>query len=136
MKNIKPDFDDLRPEYRRSDFGEVITGKHALIDLELAEFVRLLIACIGEDEGLKFTKHAGGNSLSGGMSGAWTFEIDSADQITLRYWLNEFSSIEEPVWNPSGVTTPHERAALQALLEKHVRNLKTRVLEPDRNSHT
>ena len=54
MKNVRQDFDDsLRPEYRRSDFGEMVQGKYATTQLEFAEFVRLLFACIGEDEGFR-----------------------------------------------------------------------------------
>ncbi|HKR14889.1 MAG TPA: hypothetical protein VJT15_22690 [Pyrinomonadaceae bacterium] len=127
MKNVRQDFDDLRPEYQRSDFGEMVKGKHALVDLALAEFVRLLIACIGEDEGLTFTKHLAGNSPAGRKPGDWTYEIDAADRITLRYWLDDLNSIDEPISNPSDVYTPQQRAVLQNLLEKHVRNLKNRV---------
>ena len=30
MKNIRQDLDDaLRPEYKRSDFGEMVTGKYS-----------------------------------------------------------------------------------------------------------
>lgn len=129
MKNIRQDFDELRPEYSRSDFGEIIRGKYAVVDLELAEFARLLIPCIGEDEGLKFTKHSGSTSPAGRKSGDWTYEIDTADQITLRYWLSEFSSIEEPISNSPHVNTPQQRTELQALVEKHVRNLRSRAAE-------
>ena len=129
MKNVRQDFDELRPEYQRSDFGEMVKGKYAIVDLDLSEFVRLLIACIGEDEGLTFTKHHGGNSSADRKRGDWTYEIDAADRITLRYWLNDLSSIDEPVSNQSHVNTPQQRATLQGLLEKHVRNLKTRVAE-------
>ena len=129
MKSIWQDFDDLRPEYQRSDFGEMVRGKHALLELELAEFVRLWIACIGEDEGVTFTLQSQGNYLAAHRSGHWTYEIDNANQITLRYWLSEFSSVEEPVSNPpyAIVSTPQERAELQDLLRKHVRELKARV---------
>ena len=131
MKNVRQDFDDLRPEYQRSDFGEMVRGKYAVIDLELAEFARLLIPCIGEDEGLKFTKHSGTTSPAGRKSGDWTYEVDAADQITLRYWLDEFTNIEEPISNSPHVNNPQQRAELQALVEKHVRNLRARVAERD-----
>src|SRR6185503_15999841 len=93
MKNIRQDFDDsLRPEYKRSDFAEMVQGKYATTQLEFAEFVRLLLACIGEDEAVTFLHHSPGNSHK---VGDWTYEIDNANQITLRYWLNKFESIEE-----------------------------------------
>lgn len=127
MKNIRHDIDDLRPEYKRSDFGEMVTGKYALIHLELAEFVRLVIACIGEDEGMTFTFHSQG-AQHAHKAGDWTYEIDPANQITLRYWLTGFHSIEDVIPNaPPCVTTPQERTVLQNLLTEHVRALKARV---------
>ena len=128
MKNIKQDSDNsLRPEYRRSDFGEMVKGKYAWTQLEFAELVRLLITCSGEDEDLKFTHYSTGNTLAGHRSGDWTYEIDNANQITLRYWLAEFRSIEEPISNPAVVTNAQERTELQALILKHMRLLKTKV---------
>lgn len=127
MKNVRQDLDDsLRPEYRRSDLGEMMKGKYAATEIEFAELVRLLIACAGEDEGLKFSHHPLGNPLAEHKRD-WTYEIDNSNQITLRYWLNEFRSIEEPISNPPCVTTPEERSALQKLIYKHVRTLKARV---------
>ncbi|HEX6043211.1 MAG TPA: hypothetical protein VFZ22_01880 [Pyrinomonadaceae bacterium] len=127
MKNIRHDIDDLRPEYKRSDFGEMVTGKYALIRIELSEFVRLLIACIGEDEGMTFTLRSPGDQLAH-KAGDWTYEIDNANQITLRYWLSGFRSIEDVISNPPPyVTTPQERTDLQNLLTEHVRALKARV---------
>lgn len=128
MKNISQDLDELRPEYQRSDFGEMVRGKYAVIDLELSEFARLLIPCIGEDEKLKFIKHSG-TSPAGRKSGDWTYEIDAEDQITLRYWLDELTNIEEPISNSPHVNTPQQRTELQSLVEKHVRNLRARVTE-------
>ena len=128
MKNIRHDVDDsLRPEYTRADFGELVQGKHATTQVEFAELVRLLITCIGEDEGLKFRHHSIGNYLSDHKPGDWTYEIDNANQITLRYWLNEFKTLEEPISNPYRIITPQERSDLQNLLLKHVHILKTRV---------
>lgn len=128
MKHIRSDLDDsLRPEYRRSDFGEFVRGKHANIQIEFAELVYLLLACIGEDEGMKFTHHSSGNCRSSQKLGDWTYEIDNANQITLRYWLSEFGSLEEPISNPTVVTTAQERSDLQDLLLKHVQLLKTKV---------
>ncbi len=128
MKNIRQDVDDsLRPEYRRSDFGEMVQGKYATNQLEFAELVRLLLACIGEDTGLKFNHHSPGNYLANQKRGDWTYEFDNANQITLRYWLSEFESIEVPILNPPSVTTPQERSDLQNLLLTHVLALKNRV---------
>ena len=128
MKNIKQEFgDSLRPEYRRSDFGEMVQGKYATTQLEFAEFVRLLLACISEDEGFDFTHHSPGNYLAAHKAGDWTYEIDNANQITLRYWLSEFGSIEESISNLPCVSTPQERSELQNLVQKHVRTLKAKV---------
>jgi len=128
MKNIRQDFDDsLRPEYSRSDFGEMVQGKYATTQLDFAELVRLLIVCIREDEGVKFSHHSTGNHLAGHKPGDWTYEIDNANQITLRYWLSEFGSVEEPMSTPTCITTPQERADLQSILLKTVRTLKARV---------
>lgn len=126
MKNIRQDFDDLRPEYRRTDFGEIVKGKHAYVHLEVGEFARLLVACIGEDEALSFIHHSAG-SLASRKPGDWTYELDNANQITLRYWVSEFSNISESISNPACVITPEERADLQNLLTRHVRILKARV---------
>ena len=127
MKSIKQDSDDLRREYKRSDFGEFVRGKYALTQLDFAELVSLLVACVGEDEGLRFTHHSIGNNLAGHEFGDWTYEIDNANQITLRYWLNEFRSIEEPISNSAFITTAQERSSLHDLLMKHARLLKDRV---------
>ena len=128
MKNLRQeDGDSLRREYRRSDFGEMARGKYATTQLEFSELVRLLLACIGEDEGLKFDHHSAGNRHSHHTHGDWTYELDNENQITLRYWLSEFGNIEEPLSNPSCVTTPQERSDLQNLLLVHVQALKNRV---------
>lgn len=128
MKNIRHDSDDsLRPEYQRSDFGEMVKGKYARTKIDFAELVRLLLACIGEDEDIKFIDHSSGDSVTSHRSGDWTYEIDNANQITLRYWLGEFSNLEQPISNSSCVTTAQERFNLQDLLLKHARVLKDRV---------
>jgi len=128
MKNVRQDLDDsLRPEYRRSDFGEMIQGKLATAQIEFAELVRLLLACIGEDEGLKFINHSSENKLARHNPGDWIYEIDDANQITLRCWTNELGSIEELISNPCRITTPQERSELQNLLLNHVRTLRANV---------
>jgi len=128
MKNIRQDpGDSLRPEYKRSDFGELVQGKYATPTLQFAEIVQLLSVCIGEDEGLIFTKHLPDNRLVGHSSGDWTYEIDNANRITLRFWLNQFASIEEPISNADRVSNSQGRSDLQSLLFTHVRALKSRV---------
>src|SRR5215467_405197 len=98
MKDIRQDAgDSLRREYSRSDFGEMVRGKYASTQLEFTELVSLLLACIGEEADLKFIHHSTGNLLADHNSGDWTYELDNANQITLRYWLSEFGSIEEPI---------------------------------------
>jgi len=125
MKNIKHDLDDsLRPEYHRSDFGEMIQGKHATTQIEFAELVPLLLACIGEDEGLKFSSE---NHRSGHKAGDWTYEIDPTGQITLHYWINELGSMEAAISSPCCITTAEDRAELQTTLLNHVRTLKARA---------
>ena len=128
MKNVRHDFpDSLRPEYKRSDFGDMVEGKYAYTQLEFAGLVRLLVTCVGEDEGVDLVHHSIGNQQAGHKRGDWTYEIDNANQITLRYWLDEFRGIEEAITNPPCVTTPQERSDLQKLIRHHVRTLKAKV---------
>jgi len=128
MKNIKPNKEDtLRPEYKRSDFGEIITGKYATTQVDFRQLTEALLTCIGEDEGLKFVHHSSGNYLANHKSGDWTYEIDNANQVILRYWLNEFGNIEEAMSNPPTVMTPKDRTELQDALVQGVMSLKIRV---------
>jgi len=127
MKNIRQNItDSLRPEYKRSDFGELVRGKHTFAEIDFSELVSILIACIGEDEGLKFVKQSSGNSERRKTSD-WTYHIDNNNRITLRYWLSEVRSIDESFSNPRRITTPQERSDLQNLLAKHVRTLVNKV---------
>ena len=130
MKNLRQNLDDsLRPEYKRSDFGEMVQGKFAYTQVEFAELVRVLIASVGEDEGLKFVHHSPGNYLAGHKSGVWSYEFDDANQITLRYWIDEFSNIAEPISNSLSITTPQERSELHELILSHVQTLKNKVAQ-------
>jgi hypothetical protein len=128
MKNIKQDYDDLRPEYTRSDFANSVRGKYANAEFEFTGFARALIYCVGENEGLKFGNDSQGNCLPDHRLGDWTYEIDNSNRITLRYWLSESSSIEEPI---PGINRPHitprESPVLQNLLTLHIRALKAKV---------
>lgn len=127
MKNIKRDLDDsLRPEYRRSDFGEMVRGKHATTQVEL---VRLLVACIGEDENLTISYHSTGDHVTTRKRGDWTYEFDDASRVTLRFWLNSFENLDEAVAIPARFISSRETLDLKDLLLQHVRNLKTRVNE-------
>lgn len=128
MKNIEADSEDsLRPEYERSDFGELVRGKYATTQVDFHQLTEALLACIGEDEGVKFMSHSIGNYLANHKSGDWTYEIDNANQITLRYWLSEFGSIEEAISNPTCVMTAKDRTELQDALLKGVMSLKTKA---------
>ncbi len=128
MKSIKKVFDDsLRPEYRRSDFGKMIKGKYEAAQVEFTELARLLVTSIGEGQGLNFRHHSSGSSLAGHKRGDWTYELDNANKITLRYWVNQFRSLAEHVPNQPSVTTPEERVDFQNLIATHVGILKTRV---------
>ena len=128
MKNISHDAgDSLRPEYRRSDFGDMVQGKYAASQVEFVVLVRLLLTCISEDEGLKFVHHCESSNCAGRRHGDWTYELGHANQITLRYWLSEVRSLEEPIANSPCVTNAEEQSALQDLLLNRVRALKARV---------
>jgi hypothetical protein len=78
---------------------------------------------------MKFIHHSIGNYLAQHKPGEWTYEIDNANQITLRYWLSEFGSVEEAVSNPTSVMTPTDRTELQNALHKGVIGLKTKLTE-------
>ena len=128
MKNIKSELDDWgRPEYKRSDFGELVRGKYAAAQVDFAELTALLLAVIGEDDAIKFSHHSIGNSLADHRFGDWTFEIDNGNQITLRYWLSEFGSVEETISNSPVVMTPAERTDLQQALFNGVKDLKVKA---------
>lgn len=128
MKNIRSEVDDsLRPEYKRSDFGEIVRGKYAVTEVEFGQLLHSLLACIGEDEGIKFMHHSIGNSMADHKPGDWSYETDNANQVTLRYWLDEFGNIEEAVTNPTSVMTPQDRAELLSALSKGVEELRTKV---------
>ena len=127
MKNIKSELNDWgRPEYKRSDFGEIVRGKYATTQIDFAELTALLLAVIGEDEGIKFINHSIGNYRADHRPGEWTYEIDNANQITLRYWLDSRENVSEEISNPSCVTTPKERSELQSALLEGVKKLKAR----------
>ena len=126
MKNIKSELDDwMRPEYKRSDFGKFVRG--AVTQVEFAELAALLLSCIGEDEGVAFVRHSSGNYLANHKASDWTYEIANANQITLRYWLSEFGSIEEAISNPPCVMTGKDRTELRDALLKGVTNLKAKA---------
>ena len=128
MKNIKSELNDWgRPEYKRSDFGEIVRGKYATTQVDFAELTALLLAVIGEDEGIKFIHHSIGNYLTDPRPCEWTYEIDNANQITLRYWLSKFGNVEESISNPSNIMTTKERSELQEALLKGVMSLKIKV---------
>lgn len=122
----------MRPEYKRSDFGELVQGKYATTPPQFSEMVRLFLACIGEDQGLKFINQSESHSRSSRKPGDWTYELDNANQITLRYWLSEFESIEEQVSSPTCITSSKERSDLQNLLVNHVQALQARVEKLER----
>ena len=129
MKKIKSESEDwIRPEYTRSELGELTRGRYANTHVEFSQLVHLLLACIGEDEGIQFGNHAAGNVLGGQKRGDWTYEIDHSNQIILRHWLSEFKSIEEPIRNPPIITDPKDMSRLQDVLLIHVVALKRKLL--------
>jgi hypothetical protein len=131
MKNIEfeSEIDELRPEYKRSDFGDFVRG--AVTQVEFAERVALLLSCIGEDEDIKFTHHSIGNYLANQQSGDWTYEIDNGNQVTLRYWLDSLGSIQVNVTNPPCITTAEENSNLLSSLTMGVKALKAKVADRD-----
>ncbi|HKO99519.1 MAG TPA: hypothetical protein VJU86_21135 [Pyrinomonadaceae bacterium] len=126
MKNIDAE-DTLRPEYDRSNFGELVRGKYATTQVDFQQLTGVLLACIGEDEAISFEHHSVGNYLAQQSLGKWTYEIDNANQITLRYWVSEFGSIEVTISNPTCVGTPKDRTELQDALREGVMSLKRKV---------
>jgi hypothetical protein len=127
MKNIKSELEDsMRPDYKRSDFGEMVRGKYAAAQVDFAELTALLLAVIGEDEGIKFVHHSIENYLADHRPGEWTYEIDNANQITLRYWLNSQKNVSEQISNPPCVMTPKERTELQCALLEGVKKLRAK----------
>ncbi|MEK6333713.1 MAG: hypothetical protein AABM67_02130 [Acidobacteriota bacterium] len=129
MRNIKPELEDwLRPEYKRSDLGELIRGKYAVTQVDFADLTELLLSCIGEDEGIKFLHHSIGNYLANHKSGEWTYEIDNANQITLRYWLDSLENVREELSNPPCVTTAEDKEKLLSALVEGVRQLNAKVV--------
>ena len=132
MKNIEVDPEDtLRPEYKRSDFGEIIRGKYATTQVDFHQLTGALLACIGEDEGIKFIHHSIGNYLADHHSGEWTYEIDNANRITLRHWLDSLRNVSEQISNLPCVMTPKERSELQSALLEGVKKLKAKVSDKE-----
>jgi hypothetical protein len=128
MKNIKPEIhDSLRPEYKRSDFGEFVRG--AVTQVEFAERVSLLLSCIREDEGIEFGHHSIGNYLANQQLGDWTYEIDNGNQVTLRYWLDSLGNIEVKITNPPCIVTAEDNNNLINALTAGVRVLKAKVAD-------
>jgi len=128
MRNIKPEIEDWgRPEYKRSDFGELVRGKYAVSQVDFAELTALLLSCIGEDEGIKFLHHSIGNYRADHKFGEWTYEIDNANQITLRYWLDSLENVCEELSNPPCITTAEDNEKLQSALVEGVQGLKAKV---------
>src|SRR6185503_5691173 len=120
MKNVKQDYDDdLRPEYTRFDFANSVRGKYAYVELDFVSFASAAVVCVGEIEELRFIPHSVGDDRVRRRRGDWTYQIDDANQITLRFWLNTTSSIDEPMSNPPSVNNPQLREELQNLLTTH-----------------
>jgi hypothetical protein len=132
MKKAKSELNDWgRPEYKRSDFGELVRGKYAATQVDFAELTALLLACIGEDEGIRFAHHSIGNNLADHRSGEWKYEIDNANQIILRYWLDSLRNVSEETSNPPCVMTPKERSELQSALLEGVKKLRAKISDKE-----
>ena len=128
MKNINLDSEDSpRAEYKRSDFGKIISGKYAETQVDFDQLTKVLLACLGEDLGVRFKHHSPGNYRANHKCGDWTYETDNANQVTLRYWLSEFGNIEEPISNPTVVVTSNDRTEFQHALFKGVTDLIEKV---------
>lgn len=128
MRNIKTEIEDsMRANYERSDLGEIVRGKYATTQVDFSELTALLLAVIGEDDGIKFIHQSVGNIPADHQLGDWTYEMDNANQITLRYWLNSLGNISEEISNPSCVMTPKEKSELQNALSEGVSRLRVQV---------
>src|SRR5262249_7310224 len=111
----------------RSFFAGSVRGKFAYDELDFASFARAAVVCMGEDAELKFIPHSQGDDPAQRRRDDWTYEIDDANQITLRYWLSASASIDEPMSNPPSVSNPQLREELRILLTTHIRALKAKV---------
>lgn len=130
MKNteVEPEIDELRSEYKRSDFGKFVRG--AVTQVEFAERVGLLLACIGQDEGIAFQIRSEGNYLHQPAAGDWTYEMGHSDnQITLRHWLEAWDNISEQLSNPPCIFTAEDNSNLIDALTTGVRALKDKVAD-------
>ena len=130
MKNIEveSETDELRPEYKKSDFGEFVRG--AVTQVEFAERVAILMACIGEDEGITFRHRSEGNYRDQPEAGEWTYEIGHSDnQITLCHWLGGWKNLSEPLSNPTCIFTAEDNNTLINALTLAVRSLKAKVAD-------
>ena len=128
MKNIKREPEDsLRPEYQRSDFGELVRGKFAISQVDFLELTGLLLSCIGEDEGIKFKVRANGNVLPDHRRAEWTYEVDNHNRVILRYWKSSKTNLAENLSNPVAITSAKERKELQTVLKQGVKSLKAKI---------
>lgn len=130
MKNIEveSEVEELRPEYKRSDFGEFVRG--AVTQVEFAERVGLLMACIGADEEITFRSRSEGNYRDQPDAGEWTFEIGHSDnQITLSHWLSGWDNISEQLSNPPCIFTAEDNNNLINALTAGVKALKAKVAD-------
>jgi hypothetical protein len=128
MKNldVESEIGELRPEYKRSDFGEFTRG--AVTQVEFAERVALLLACIGQDEKITFRSRSEGNYRDQPVAGDWTYEIGHSDnQITLSHWLGGWDSISERLSNPPCVFTAEDNNTLISALTTGVKTLRVKV---------
>ena len=126
MKNLESEIGELRPEYKQSDFGEFIRG--AVTQVEFAERVALLLACIGEDEKITFRSRSAGNNHDQPVAGDWSYEIGHSDnQITLRHWLGGWDNISEQLSNPPCIFTAEDNNTLISALTTGVTTLKAKV---------
>jgi hypothetical protein len=125
MKKIKSESEDwIRPGYTRSELRGLTRGKYADANVEFSQLVYLLLACIGEDEGIHFQHHSAGHVLGGHKRGDWAYEITNSNDIILRHWLDEVKTVEELISDPPIITDPKEMSRLQEVLLIHVRALK------------
>ena len=128
MKNLEAEseVDDLRSGYTRADFKKFVRG--AVTEVDFAERVALLLSCIGEDENVRFAHHSIGNHFADHQRGDWTYEIDNANQVTLRYWLNSINSIEMSNPNPPCILTAEDNDKLIDSLGQSIRSLKAKLV--------
>lgn len=128
MKNteVESEIDELRPEYKGSDFGKFDRG--AVKKVDFAERVAILLACIGGEEKLTFVPRSFASPLTINVATGHMKSI-MAIRWTLRYWLSSLHNIEVSMTNPQCIFTAEDNNNLIDALTTGVRTLMAKVAD-------